>query len=75
MNTLKYCFVHFEVFAIMISVIIGTGAAESGQWTWAYLLIFGPFVYGKLVGMSRHFHFCEVYDRAYRIKNINLKKK
>ena len=74
MNTFKYCFVYFEIFAILISVIIGVGAAEIGSWTWANLLIFGPLVYCKFVGMSHHFHFCEVYDRAYRIKNINIKK-
>ena len=70
--TVKYGLINLELIAMLCSVILGTGAAESSMWWQAYAFIFGPFLYGKLVGFSKHIDFLEAYDRAYRLK---LKKK
>lgn len=70
MNTLKYYLIHLEMLALIFSIILGIGAAESAMWGQSILFLFGPFAYGKIVNFGKHIDFCEAYDRAYRIKYI-----
>ena len=70
--SVKYFLVYVELVAIVSSVILGAGAAESLKWTQAWMLLFGPFIYSYIVGLGRHIHFVEVYERA---KNIRLVQK
>ena len=66
-HTVKYLLIQIEMIAMIISIILGTGAAESSMWGWAYALIFGPFVWGWLTNFEKQMHFLEVYDRAVAI--------
>ena len=66
--TIKYYLIQFEMLMFLVSIVLGTGAAESGMWGWAYFLIFFPFVWGWLSNFSAQMHFCEVYSRAWNIK-------
>lgn len=70
MKTAKYIFIHIELIAMILCVILGIGAAESQMWFAAYGFILSPFIYGKLVHFSKHIDFCEAYERAMRIKNF-----
>ncbi len=67
MNTIKYILIHIETFLMIVSFILGTGAAESSMWGWAYALILAPFVWGYLTNFEKQMHFCEVYSRAWNI--------
>ena len=67
MKTIKFILVHLECILMIISVILGIGAAESHIWGWAYSLIAAPFVWGWLVNFNKHIHFVEVYERAMSI--------
>ena len=69
-HTVKYLLIQVEMIAMIISIILGTGAAESSMWGWAYALILGPFAWGWLTNFEKQMHFLEVYDRAW---NISLK--
>lgn len=66
--TIKHCLINLELIAILCSVILGIGAAESSMWFQSCLFLFGPFAYGKIVGFDKHIEFLEAYDRAYRLK-------
>lgn len=66
-HTVKYLLIQVEMIAMIISIILGTGAAESSMWGCAYALIFGPFVWGWLTNFEKQMHFLEVYDRAVSI--------
>lgn len=68
MNKIKYFLIHFEMLAYLFSIVLGIGAAESSQWGWSYLLLFGPFVIGEILDFNSHIHFLEIYDRAWNIK-------
>lgn len=70
MHTVKYILVQIETIAMLISFILGIGAAESSMWWSAILLLFGPFLYGHIVNFSKHVDYCEIYNRACRIKSF-----
>jgi len=55
---------------MIISFVLGTGAAESNSFIISCLLLFGPFAWAKLTNFEAQLHFYEVYDRAW---NISLK--
>jgi hypothetical protein len=40
------------------------------MWWSAILLLFGPFLYGHIVNFSKHVDYCEIYNRACRIKSF-----
>ena len=67
MNTIKYILINIEMFLMLISIVLGTGAAESSMWGWTILLLFGPFVWGYITNFEKQIHFCEVYSRAWSI--------
>ena len=69
MNTIKYILIHIEIFMMIASLILSSGAAESSMWGWTYALIFAPFVWGYLTNFEKQIHFYEVYSRA---RNIYL---
>lgn len=73
MNTVKYILIHIEALIMIICFILGTGAAESSMWGWAYGLIFGPFIWGYITNFNAQMHFCEVYSRAWSIALKNNK--
>ena len=66
-NTIKYYLIQLEMLMMIISFMIGVGAAESGSWGLAYFLIFLPFVWGWISNFNSQIHFCEVYSRAWSI--------
>jgi len=66
-NTIKYYLIQLEMLAMIISFMIGVGAAEAGSWGWAYALIFGPFIFGYLFNFNEQVHFLEIYSRAWSI--------
>jgi hypothetical protein len=55
---------------MIISFILGTGAAESNSFIMSCLLLFGPFAWAKLTNFDAQLHFYEVYERAW---NISIK--
>lgn len=70
MNTIKYILIHIELFVLLMVFFIGTGVGDNGI-TWVnFVLLFGPFAYGKLTHIGKRIDFCEVYSRAW---NISLK--
>lgn len=69
MNTIKYILIQIEMILMVISIILGLGAAEVNSWTWAYFLLFFPFIWGWASNFNAQIHFCEVYHRACLIKN------
>lgn len=70
-STVKYILIHLFAIVLIISVILGVGAAESNMWGWAIVLLFGPFGLGYVFGFNDMVHFCEVYERAWSIKIKN----
>lgn len=66
-HTIKYLLINVEIIAMIISVILGIGAAESSMWWQAYTFILAPFVWGWLTNFNSQMHFLEVYDRAVAI--------
>ncbi|MBQ3415132.1 MAG: hypothetical protein IJH39_07290 [Clostridia bacterium] len=73
MKTIKFILIHIETFLMIISFVLGTGAAESHEWGWAYFLIFLPFIWGYITNFNKQIHFCEVYERAWGISIKNNK--
>lgn len=71
MNTAKYIFIHVICLIMIVSFVLGIGAAESNMWGWAMVLLFGPFGLGYILNFNEMIHFCEVYDRAINIKFYN----
>lgn len=69
--TIKHILIDLEGLAMIFSIILGIGAAESSMWFQAILFLFGPFLYGKLVDFNKHVEFQEAYDRAVRIKMLS----
>ena len=67
MNTFKYILIHIETILMILSFILGTGAAESSMWWEAFALLFGPFIWGYFTNYENRIHFCEVYSRAWSI--------
>ena len=71
-NTVKYIAIHIEIFLLLLVFFFGVIIADAGiNWLTAVLL-FGPFIFGKIVRLGKQIEFCEVYDRAL---NIKLKQK
>ena len=68
MHTVKYILIHIEMIVFMFSFIIGVGAAEASEWMLACLLMFGPFVLGRILNMEKQIEFLEIYQRAWNIK-------
>ena len=68
MNKIKFILINIELLLMVVSFILGTGAAESKMWLQAYLLIFAPFIWGWLTNFEKQIHFYEVYERAWNIK-------
>lgn len=66
--TVKFYLINLELTAIICSVLLGIGAAESSMWWQACALILGPILYGKVVDFNKHVDFLEVYSRARRLK-------
>lgn len=66
--TVKFYLIILELTAIICSVLLGIGAAESSMWWQAYAFILGPIIYGKVVGFGKHMDFLEAYSRARRLK-------
>lgn len=67
MNTVKYILIQIEMILMILSIVLGTGAAESHMWGWAYFLLFFPFIWGWFTNFNQQIHFCEVYSRAWSI--------
>lgn len=72
-HTIRYCLIHVLMLAMIFSFILGVGAAESSMWGWAIALMFGPFAFGWLIDFDKQIKFCEVYDRASRIKYLKTR--
>jgi len=72
-HSIKFFLIQIEMLVMLISFIIGIGAAESNEWGWAYFLIFLPFIFGYFTNFNKQIHFCEVYERAWSIKIKNFK--
>lgn len=70
-HTIKYLLIQVEVIAMVISFILGTGAAESSAWWQAFALILAPFLWGVITNFEKQMHFYEVYQRAWKISLIN----
>lgn len=71
-NTAKYIAIHIEIFLLLLVFCFGVLFADAGiNWLTATLL-FGPFLFGKIVNLDKQIEFCEIYDRAL---NIKLKQK
>ena len=68
MNKIKYILINLEMIAFIFSFIIGIGAAEVSQWGQAFLLMFGPFILGKILNFGKQIEFLEIYQRAWNIK-------
>ena len=68
---IKFIFIQFFCLIMILSFILGIGAAESQMWGWAMILLFGPFGIGYILNFNEMVHFCEVYERACSIKFKN----
>ena len=67
-NTVKYIAIHIEIFILLLVFCFGVIIADAGiNWLTATLL-FGPFLFGKIVNLGKQIEFCEIYDRALNIK-------
>ena len=67
-NTVKYIAIHIEIFLFFLVFCFGVLFADAGiNWLTATLL-FGPFLFGKIVNLDKQIEFCEIYDRALNIK-------
>lgn len=67
MNTIKYIAIQIFALILVISVVLGIGAAESNMWFQAILFLFGPFGIGYVFDFNNMVHYCEVYERAWSI--------
>ena len=65
---IKFIFIQFFCLIMILSFILGIGAAESQMWGLAMILLFGPFGIGYIFNFNEMVHFCEVYERACSIK-------
>ena len=45
--------VKIEMFLMLVSVILGIGAAEVSSWIWAIILIFAPFGWAYTTNFSK----------------------
>ena len=72
MNTIKYILIHIELFILVLVFFLGTGVSENGVDWVNFVLLFGPFAYGKVTNIDKRIDFCEAYERA---QSISLKSK
>lgn len=67
-NTIKYIAIHIELFILLLVFFLGVGIVDNGIDWLTLILLFGPFIFGKLFNLNKQLKFCEVYERALNIK-------
>ena len=63
MKTIKYLLFCVETITLILVFIFGIACAESESWLLAAVCICGPFLYGKVVNIDKHFEFAEAYEK------------
>ena len=67
-NTIKYIAIHIELFILLLVFFLGVAIVDNGIDWLTLALLFGPFIFGKLVNINKQLKFCDVYERALNIK-------
>lgn len=67
-NTLKYFLYWLEAMVLVLCFCVGVVFFGEVNFWVATLLIFGPFVYGYIVGFNKHVNFIEAFERTLSAK-------